>query len=93
MLSGILRSMAAESRSAVVTGAVLLTFHLDFTAESGTMSSSSAAWVDCTVCPCRDVRLSCGAAKAQTQNSDAIMILSLFNCLLIKRCKATFIVK
>ena len=77
MFSGFFRSMAIESMSSEVRGAVRFTFHLDFAAESGTTSSSvTTIWL---LVPCRAVRLSCGVAKAHTQTNDANIIFILFN--------------
>ena len=68
-----------ESRSSAVRGAVLLTLHLDFAAESGTISLSVTTRESLCVFTCRDVFLTCGAAKAHMQANDSIMYFTLFN--------------
>ena len=77
MFSGFFRSMAIESMSSEVSGAVRFTFHLALAAESGTTSSSVTTIG--LLLPCRAVRLSCGVAKAYTQTNEANIIFILFN--------------
>ena len=72
MLSGILRSMADESRSSTTTGAVFFIFQRGWSSESG-MGSSSATSFGCALGAGRlaAVLSSCGGmASAHTLSSD-----------------------